>query len=111
MSISGLILDFIGFGQTRYILQIANYLHIIGATLYIAAAMGHIYIGTWGTPGANHAMRHGDVDEAWARAHHGVWLDEVKAGVPVGTFDKRAPPPDHPPAGGAPDNVPPGVRP
>jgi formate dehydrogenase subunit gamma len=111
MSVSGLILDFIAFGQTRYVLQIANYLHLLGATFYIAAAMGHIYIGTWGTPGAYHAMRHGDVDESWARAHHGVWLDEVKAGVPVGTFDKRVPPPDHPPAGGAPGNVPPGVRP
>ncbi|MFC5549031.1 formate dehydrogenase subunit gamma [Massilia aerilata] len=116
MSISGLILDFVAFGQTRYVLQVANYLHLAGATLYIAAAMGHIYIGTWGTPGAYHAMRHGDVDEAWARAHHGVWLDEVKAGVPVGTFDKRVPPPDHPPAGGASGNlpsgnVPPGVRP
>jgi formate dehydrogenase subunit gamma len=111
MSVSGLILDFIAFGQTRYVLQIANYLHLLGATFYIAAAMGHIYIGTWGTPGAYHAMRHGDVDESWARAHHGVWLDEVKAGVPVGNFDKRVPPPDHPPAGGAPGNVPPGVRP
>ncbi len=112
MSISGLILDFVSFGQTRYVLQVANYLHLLGATFYIAAAMGHIYIGTWGTPGAYHAMRHGDVDESWARAHHGIWLDEVKAGVPVGTFDKRVPPPDHPPPpGAAPGNVPPGVRP
>jgi formate dehydrogenase subunit gamma len=116
MSITGLILDFITFGQTRYVLQVANYLHLLGATFYIAAAMGHIYIGTWGTPGAYHAMRHGDVDEAWAKAHHGVWYDEVKAGVPVGSFDDRVPPPDHPPAGGASGdrptgNLPPGVRP
>jgi formate dehydrogenase subunit gamma len=116
MSISGLILDFIAFGQTRYVLQIANYLHLLGATFYIAAAMGHIYIGTWGTPGAYHAMRHGDVDEAWARAHHGIWYDEVKAGVPPGTFDNRPlppdhSPPDHPSAGGAPGKLPPGVRP
>jgi formate dehydrogenase subunit gamma len=110
MSISGLILDFIAFGQTRYVLQVANYLHLLGATFYIAAAMGHIYIGTWGTPGAYHAMRHGDVDEAWARAHHGIWYDEVKAGVPPGTFDDRLPP-DHPPSGGAPGTLPPGRRP
>ena len=110
MSISGLILDFIGFGQTRYVLQVANYLHLAGATFYIAAAMGHIYIGTWGTPGAYHAMRHGDVDEAWARSHHGVWYDEVKAGVPPGTFDKRVPP-DHPPSGGPSGSLPPGARP
>jgi formate dehydrogenase subunit gamma len=108
MSISGLILDFIGFGQTRYILQVANYLHMAGATFYIAAAMGHIFIGTWGTPGAYEAMRHGTVDETWAKAHHRVWYEEVKADVPPGTFDDRsfpgdspdAPPPDNPPSGG-----------
>jgi formate dehydrogenase subunit gamma len=111
MSISGLILDFIGFGQTRYVLQIANYLHLLGATFYIAAAMGHIYIGTWGTPGAYHAMRHGDVDEAWAKAHHGIWYDEVKAGVPPGTFDNRVPPDHPPPSGGSPGNLPPGNLP
>jgi formate dehydrogenase subunit gamma len=112
MSISGLILDFIGFGQTRYILQIANYLHIIGATLYIAASMGHIYIGTWGTPGAYQAMRHGVVDESWARAHHGLWYEEVKAGVPPGTFEDRVPPPDHPPGGNPPaGRMPPGAQP
>jgi len=104
MSVSGLILNFIGFGQTRYMLQVANTLHIVGATFYIAAAMGHSFIGTWGTPGAYEAMRHGTVDETWAKAHHGIWHDEVKAGVPPGTFDNRVPPdtpPDSPPAGGA----------
>jgi formate dehydrogenase subunit gamma len=112
MSISGLILDFIGFGQTRYILQIANFFHIAGATCYIAAAMGHIYIGTWGTPGAYEAMRHGTVDESWAEAHHGLWYEEVKAGVPPGTFDDRVPPPDHPPGGNPPPGrLPPGARP
>jgi formate dehydrogenase subunit gamma len=112
MSISGLILDFIGFGQTRYILQVANTLHIAGATLYIAAAMGHIYIGTWGTPGAYEAMRHGTVDEAWAKAHHGIWYEEAKAGVAPGTFDDRVPPdtpPDNPPSGGMPQRPRPGT--
>lgn len=82
MSVTGLVLNFVNFGQTRYILQVANYLHIIGATLYIVAAMGHIYIGTWGTPGAYEAMRHGTVDENWAKAHHSLWYEDVKAGVP-----------------------------
>jgi formate dehydrogenase subunit gamma len=81
MSISGLILDFVTFGQTRYVLQLANYLHLAGATLYIAAAMGHIYIGTLGTPGAYEAMRHGTVDEEWAKAHHAIWYEEVKSGA------------------------------
>lgn len=78
MSVTGLILNFINFGPTRYVTQMADYLHIAGATFYIVGAMGHIYIGTWGTPGAYHAMRHGTVDEAWAKAHHEIWYNEVK---------------------------------
>jgi formate dehydrogenase subunit gamma len=102
MSISGLVLDFVDFGQTRYVLQVANYLHIAGATFYIAAAMGHIYIGTWGTPGAYEAMRHGTVDESWAKAHHALWYDEVQAGVAPGTFEDGTPPDQRPPAGSPP---------
>jgi formate dehydrogenase subunit gamma len=90
MSVTGLVLDFVNFGQTRYILQIADMLHIVGAGLYIVAAMGHIYIGTIGTPGAYHAMRHGTVDEEWARAHHEIWYEQARAG---------GPPEDRPPHG------------
>ena len=86
MSITGLILDFVTFGQTRYVLQMANYLHIIGATLYMVGAMGHIYLGTLGSPGAYQAMREGSVDENWAKAHHALWYEEAKSGaVPGGT--------------------------
>lgn len=97
MSVTGLVLDFVNFNQTRYLLQVANVLHIAGATVYIIASMGHIYMGTIGTPGAYHAMRHGDVDEEWARAHHEVWYDDLKHG--------RAP------GGARPENPPPGTRP
>lgn len=93
MSITGLILNFVNFGQTRYVLQWANYLHIGGATLYIAAAMGHIYIGTLGTPGAYHAMRHGTVDEEWARSHHEDWYHEVKSGGRYADDVRPVPPP------------------
>jgi formate dehydrogenase subunit gamma len=85
VSITGLMLNFpyfygagMNIGLTRYLLQVANVLHVVGATLYIVGSMGHIYIGTWGTPGAYHAMRHGTVDEEWAKAHHAIWYDEVK---------------------------------
>jgi formate dehydrogenase subunit gamma len=85
MSITGLMLNFPYFkeigpnvGLTRYLLQVADYLHIVGATLYIVASMGHIYIGTLGVHGAYHAMRHGTVDEEWARTHHELWYNEVK---------------------------------
>jgi len=81
MSVTGLVLDFVIFGQTRYMLQWANYLHIVGATLYIVGAMGHIYMGTLGDPHAWRAMRHGTVDEAWAREHHEYWHDEIRPGL------------------------------
>lgn len=84
MSVTGLVLDFANFGQTRYVMQVANYLHVAGAAIYIVAAMGHIYIGTWGTPGAYQAMREGTVDESWAQAHHAIWYDEVKNGTAPG---------------------------
>jgi formate dehydrogenase subunit gamma len=77
MSVTGLVLDFVNFGQTRYIVQWANYLHLGGATLFIAAAMGHIYMGIWGTPGAYSGMRYGTVDEEWARTHHEYWYSEL----------------------------------
>jgi len=78
MSITGLVLDFVVFGQTRYLLQWADYLHIGGAMIYIAAAMGHIYLGTVGTPGAYQAMRRGSVDENWARVHHRLWYEKLR---------------------------------
>ena len=80
MSVTGLVLDFVVFGQTRYVLQVANVLHVVGAALYMAAAIGHIYLGTVGTPGAYQGMRHGSVDEEWARTHHQLWYEDVKRG-------------------------------
>lgn len=77
MSVTGLVLDFVVLGQTRYLLQWANYLHLGASALYMAAAMGHIYLGTVGTPGAYTAMRHGTVDESWARMHHALWVDRT----------------------------------
>jgi formate dehydrogenase subunit gamma len=95
VSVSGLMLDFVNFRQTRYLLQWANYLHVGGAVIYIAASMGHIFIGTWGTPGAYQAMRHGTVDEAWAASHHALWYEDVKAGratAPHGRHAAHVPP-------------------
>ena len=77
MSVTGLVLDFVNFGQTRYVLQIADTLHLAGSTLYMVAAMGHIYLGTLGTPGAYEGMREGTVDANWAKTHHELWYDEV----------------------------------
>lgn len=103
VSASGLVLDFVNFGQTRYVLQWANYLHVTGAVLYMAATMGHSFIGTWGTPGAYEGMRHGTVDEAWAEAHHALWYEDVRAGRVTAPRTRHDPaataPPSHPRSG------------
>jgi len=99
VSVSGLVLDF-AVGQTRYVMQVANVLHVIGAAFYMAFTMGHAFIGTVGTPGAYEGMRHGTVDENWARAHHRLWYEQMKTGVPPGLDNDG----NVIPGPGAPDN-------
>lgn len=60
-------------------MQVAQYIHSIGAVLFIAVIIAHIYIGTLGMEGAYEAMWSGQVDLAWARHHHRVWVDEQQA--------------------------------
>jgi formate dehydrogenase subunit gamma len=54
--------------------------HGVATMLMMALIMGHIYIGTLGMKGAYHAMRHGYVDETWAREHHEYWYEDIAAG-------------------------------
>jgi formate dehydrogenase subunit gamma len=37
-------------------------------------------MGTLGMQGAYSAMREGYVDETWAKEHHELWYNDVKAG-------------------------------
>jgi formate dehydrogenase subunit gamma len=80
MSVTGLILDFPNWNQTRELMQQANIVHVIAGVLFIAASLGHIYMGTIGMIGAYRAMRDGYVDETWAREHHALWYEEVRSG-------------------------------
>lgn len=79
---SGWVLDMIVPGMTywRGTMQLANIIHLVSAILIMAFAMGHIYIGTIGTEGAIDGMKTGYCDEAWARQHHGLWLDDIESG-------------------------------
>ncbi|MCE2659585.1 MAG: formate dehydrogenase subunit gamma [Rubrivivax sp.] len=79
---SGLVLDLLipGLGQTRGQMQIAHMLHAVAGIWMMCALAGHIYMGTIGAKGAFKAMRTGWVDEAWAKEHHGLWYDDIKAG-------------------------------
>jgi formate dehydrogenase subunit gamma len=80
VGLSGLVLNFPNFGQTRNTMQIANVIHFAGSLLFIAGALGHIYMGTLGMAGAFQAMKTGYVDDAWAKEHHEIWYDDVVKG-------------------------------
>ena len=80
ISVTGLILDFPNWNQAREVMQYANVIHAVIAVLFICGALGHGYLGTLGVDGAWKAMRDGYVDETWAKSHHSLWYDEVKAG-------------------------------
>ncbi len=59
-------------------MQIAQYVHGTLGMAMIALIIGHIYIGTLGMQGASDAMVEGDIDLAWAEAHHSVWAEEER---------------------------------
>lgn len=79
---SGLVLDRLipGLGLVRSEMQIAHMIHAVLGFWMMALLMGHIYMGTIGTRGAYKAMRSGYVSEGWAKEHHSLWYDDVKAG-------------------------------
>ena len=76
--VTGFILDFPNYGQTRETMQLSNLIHGTAAILWVAMWLGHAYIGTIGTEGALEAMTTGYVDTNWAEQHHDLWYDEVK---------------------------------
>ena len=80
MAWSGLVLLFPNFDQTRHTMQEAWIWHATAAMLYIAASLGHIYMGTIGVENTYGNMRHGYCDEIWAKEHHEIWYREVKSG-------------------------------
>jgi formate dehydrogenase subunit gamma len=80
MVCSGVVLLFPVYNQTRVVLAAADITHLVGALLFVGAAFGHIYMGTLGQVGAYRAMRRGTVDETWAKEHHRLWYDDLRAG-------------------------------
>jgi formate dehydrogenase subunit gamma len=80
VSWSGVILLFPNFDQTRAVMQDAWIVHASAALIYIALALGHIYMGTIGVEHTYENMRHGYADENWAKEHHEIWYNDVKSG-------------------------------
>ncbi|MBU3651852.1 MAG: formate dehydrogenase subunit gamma [Limnohabitans sp.] len=78
---SGLVLDkllpFLIYERSS--MQIAHMVHAVAAVLMLGMFIGHIYMGTIGTEGAYQAMKTGYVDETWAKEHHELWYNDIKA--------------------------------
>lgn len=78
VSVSGLILNFPNFEQSRLLMQQANIVHLVAGLVFMSLSLAHIYIGTVGMEGAIDGMKTGYVDEAWAREHHELWYEAAK---------------------------------
>jgi formate dehydrogenase subunit gamma len=79
---SGLFLNKLvpGVDYVRANMQVASMIHGVATVLMLALFFGHIYMGTIGMKGAYNAMKTGYVDETWAKEHHELWYDDIKAG-------------------------------
>ncbi|MGH6727319.1 MAG: formate dehydrogenase subunit gamma [Pseudolabrys sp.] len=76
---TGYLLMFPFYGTTVSGMETAEIVHAVVAVLFVAAMLGHIYIGTMGMEGAFEAMGEGTVDVNWAKEHHSLWLEEEMA--------------------------------
>jgi formate dehydrogenase subunit gamma len=76
--ISGLVLDFPIFDQTRSTMQFYHWVHSIAAVVLIVVSFGHIYMGTAALEATFEVMQTGYCDSNWAKEHHDLWYEEVK---------------------------------
>jgi formate dehydrogenase subunit gamma len=76
---SGYPLMFPFYGTNIANMQLAEIVHGVAAVLFVAAMLGHIYIGTIGMEGAFEGMWDGTVDANWARQHHSLWAEKEAA--------------------------------
>ena len=79
---SGLVLDKLvpGMAYTRGQMQIAHMVHAAASMLMMALFLGHIYIGHDRHEGRLSGDETGYVDEDWAKEHHELWYEDIKAG-------------------------------
>ncbi|BAQ44883.1 formate dehydrogenase [Methylobacterium aquaticum] len=60
-------------------MQVMQVIHSLIGVVFIAGILAHIYIGSLGMEGAYDAMGSGEVDLAWAKVHHDLWVKEQQA--------------------------------
>ena len=90
-TVTGLIMDFPNFDQTRSTMIYVNVIHSVFAGLIMVLSLYHIYMGTIGTEGAYKGMRFGYVDETYAKEHHELWYRDVKSGKIKAEFAEGLP--------------------
>ncbi len=74
-------------------MQLAQIVHGCVAVLFVAAMLGHIYIGTIGMEGAFEGMGTGQVDLNWAKQHHPQWVEQELGGKGAAPPPKATPRP------------------
>ncbi len=94
--VSGFVLDFPNFGQSRETMSYYHWIHSISTVVIMAASMGHIYMGTIAMEGAFEAMATGYCDANWAKEHHDVWYEEMVLAGKVGATAEEDLPPAEP---------------
>jgi formate dehydrogenase subunit gamma len=77
VGVTGVILDFPIWGQSRFTMQASHVIHVVVAVLFVTASFGHIYMGTIGVEGAFEGMWTGFVDKGWALQHSNLWYEET----------------------------------
>ena len=91
-AITGYLLMFPFYATDIAGMQLAQIIHGVVAVLFVAAMLGHIYIGTIGMEGAFEAMGEGTVDVNWAKQHHSIWLqEEAQKGASPAAKGRMAP--------------------
>lgn len=76
--VSGVVLDFPIFGQTRATMEFYHWVHSVSAIILIVVSFGHIYMGTAALEATFEVMQTGYCDTNWAKEHHDLWYEKVK---------------------------------
>jgi len=77
VGVTGVLMAFPVWDQTRFTMQVSHTIHTIVAVLFVTVSFGHIYMGTLGVEGAFEAMWEGSVDAVWAEQNHDLWYEDV----------------------------------
>ena len=88
--VSGMVLNFPIFGQTRATMEYYLFIHGIAAIIMTIASFGHIYMGTAGVEATFEVMQTGYCDSNWAKEHHDLWYEEVKDTAVASAEDETA---------------------